>query len=147
MTLAKWSPIRDLLAIQEEMNKLFDERVDRFVDGDIQTRMWEPLVDIYEEDDKFVIKAEIPGVKKEDIDIQIENNILTIKGERKIEKETKKENFHRAERYYGSFQRSFTLPGIVAQEKIKAKLDNGVLTIEIPKKEEVKPKKIAIDIK
>jgi HSP20 family protein len=105
------------------------------------------LVDIYEENDKFVIKAEVPGVKKEDIDISIENNILTIKGERKFEKETKKENYHRAERYYGAFQRAFTLPGIVNQEKIKANLDNGVLTVEIPKKEEVKPKKIAIDVK
>jgi HSP20 family protein len=147
MSLIKWSPIRDLLSIQDEMNKLFDERLDRFSGGELQSRVWQPLVDIYEEEDKFVIKAEIPEVKKEDISINLENNVLTIKGERKMEKEEKKENYHRAERFYGMFQRSFTLPGIVDQDKIKANLENGVLTLEIPKKEEVKPKKIEINIK
>jgi HSP20 family protein len=146
MSLIKWSPIRDLLSIQDEMNKLFDERLDKFSGGELQSRVWQPLVDIYEEDDKFVIKAEIPEVKKEDISINLENNVLTIKGERKMEKEEKKENYHRAERFYGMFQRSFTLPGIVDQDKIKANLENGVLTLEIPKKEEVKPKKIEINI-
>ena len=135
MSLIKWSPIRDLLSIQEEMNKLFDERLDRFSGpGDIQNKIWEPLVDIYEENDKFVIKAEVPEVNKEDIDINIENNVLTLKGERKFEKEDKKENYHRAERYYGMFQRSFTLPSTVKQEEIKATLDKGVLTVEIPKR-------------
>ena len=147
MSLIKWSPIRDLLSIQDEMNKLFDERLDQFSGSELQSRVWQPLVDIFEEDDKFVIKAEIPEVKKEDISINLENNVLTIKGERKLEKEDKKENYHRAERFYGMFQRSFTLPGTVEQEKIKANLENGVLTLEIPKKEEVKPKKIEIDIK
>ncbi len=147
MSLIKWSPIRDLLSIQDEMNKLFDERLDKFSGNELQSRVWQPLVDIFEEDDKFVIKAEIPEVKKEDISINLENNVLTIKGERKLEKEDKKENYHRAERFYGMFQRSFTLPGTVDQEKIKANLENGVLTLEIPKKEEVKPKKIEIDIK
>ncbi len=148
MSLIRWSPIRDLLSIQEEMNKLFDERLDKFSGpSDIQNKMWEPLVDIYEEQDKFVIKAEVPEVNKEDIEINLENNVLTLKGERKFEKEDKKENYHRAERYYGMFQRSFTLPATVKQEDIKASLDKGVLTVEIPKKEEVKPKKIEIDIK
>ncbi len=147
MSLIKWSPIRDLLSIQDEMNKLFDERLDRFSGGDVQNKVWEPLVDIFEKDDKFVIKAEVPEVKKEDISINIENNVLTIKGERKLEKTEEKENYHRAERFYGMFQRSFTLPGTVEQDKIKASLENGVLTVEIPKKEEVKPKKIEIDIK
>ena len=148
MSLIKWSPIRDLPSIQEEMNKLFDERVDRFTgNSDLQNRVWEPLVDIYEKEDKFVIKAEVPEINREDIQINLENNVLTLKGERKFEKQEEKENYHRAERYYGMFQRSFTLPSTVDSEKIKASLDKGVLTIEIPKKEEVKPKKIEIDIK
>jgi len=98
-------------------------------------------------EDEFVIKAEIPGVDKKDIDITIEDNVLTIKGEKKFEKEEKKENYLRAERFYGTFRRSFTLPASVDKDKIKAKLDKGVLTIEIPKKEETKPKKISIDVK
>ena len=148
MTLMRWNPIKDLLAIQEEMNKLFDEKLDKFSgEGTLQERIWEPLVDIYEEEDKFVIKAEIPDVDKKDIDITIEDNVLTIKGEKKFEKEEKKENYLRAERFYGTFRRSFTLPASVEKDKIKAKLDKGVLTIEIPKKEETKPKKISIDVK
>ena len=148
MTLMRWNPIKDLLAIQEEMNKLFDEKLDKFSgEGTLQERIWEPLVDIYEEEDKFVIKAEIPDVDKKDIDITIEDNVLTIKGEKKFEKEEKKENYLRAERFYGTFRRSFTLPTSVEKDKIKAKLDKGVLTIEIPKKEETKPKKISIDVK
>ena len=148
MTLMRWNPIKDLLAIQEEMNKLFDEKLDKFSgDAGLQERIWEPLVDIYEEEDKFVIKAEIPDVDKKDIDITIEDNVLTIKGEKKFEKEEKKENYLRAERFYGTFRRSFTLPASVEKDKIKAKLDKGVLTIEIPKKEETKPKKISIDVK
>ena len=147
MTLMRWNPIKDIMAIQEEMNKLFDETLDKFSEGAIQERIWEPLVDIYEENDKFVIKAEVPDVDKKDIEITVEDNVLTIKGEKKLEKEEKKENYLRAERFYGSFRRSFTLPTTVDKEKIKAHLDKGVLTIEIPKKEETKPKKIAIDVK
>ncbi len=147
MTLMRWNPIKDLLAIQEEMNKLFDEKLDKFSEGALQERIWEPLVDIYEEEDKFVIKAEVPDVDKKDIEITIEDNVLTIKGEKKFEREEKKENYLRAERYYGAFRRSFTLPATVDKEKVKASLDKGVLTIEIPKKEETKPKKIEIDVK
>ena len=147
MTLMRWNPIKDLLAIQEEMNKLFDEKLDKFSEGALQERIWEPLVDIYEEEDKFVIKAEVPDVDKKDIEITIEDNVLTIKGEKKFEREEKKENYLRAERYYGAFRRSFTLPATVDKENVKASLDKGVLTIEIPKKEETKPKKIEIDVK
>ncbi len=148
MSLIKWTPIRDLIDIQEEMNKLFNERLDNLsVTKNLKANMWEPLVDIIENDENYIIKAEVPDVEKKDIVINVENNLLSIKGEKKIEKQEKKENYHRAERYYGVFERAFTLPSTVDQENIKASLEKGVLTLIIPKKEELKPKKIDIDIK
>jgi HSP20 family protein len=109
--------------------------------------VWAPAVDIYETDEKLVIKVELPGLKKEDIDIEVRDNTLTLKGERKFEKEIKRENYHRVERAYGSFQRSFTLPSTVKQEAIEASFKEGILEISLPKAEEAKPKQIKIQAK
>jgi HSP20 family protein len=106
--------------------------------------VWAPVVDIYETDEKMVIKAELPGLKKEDIDIEVRDNTLTLKGERKFEKEIKQENYHRVERAYGSFQRSFTLPSTIKQEAIEATFKDGILEVSLPKAAEVKPKKVEI---
>jgi HSP20 family protein len=108
------------------------------------TRAWAPRVDILENDATYQVTAELPGVKKEDVEITVENNVLTLKGERKFEKDVNKEQYHRIERAYGSFARSFTLPNRVAQEQVLAKFDNGLLTITIPKAAEARPKKVEI---
>jgi HSP20 family protein len=142
MTLTKWDPFKDLLTLQDRMNRLFDESVRNVKTGDeaLSSAIWSPAVDIYETDDEVVVKAELPEVNQKDIDIQIENNTLTLRGERKFNKETKKENFHRIERSYGTFSRSFTLPGTIDQEKINADYKDGILKISMPKREETKPK-------
>src|SRR5206468_183126 len=109
MNLTKWDPFKDLLSLQDRMNRLFDESVRNVKPGDeaLSSAIWSPAVDIYETDDEVVVKAELPEVNQKDIDLQIENNTLTLRGERKFNKETKKENFHRIERAYGAFSRSF----------------------------------------
>jgi HSP20 family protein len=112
----------------------------------LSSAIWSPAVDIYETDDEVVVKAELPEVDQKDIDIQIENNTITLRGERKFNKETKKENFHRIERAYGAFSRSFTLPGTIDQERIRADYKDGILKISMPKREETKPKQIKVAI-
>jgi HSP20 family protein len=148
MTLTKWDPFKDLLSLQDRMNRLFDESVRNVKTGDeaLSSAIWSPAVDIYETDDEVVVKAELPEVNQKDIDIQIENNTLTLRGERKFNKETKKENFHRIERSYGTFSRSFTLPGTIDQEKISADYKDGILKISMPKREETKPKQIKVAV-
>jgi len=116
-------------------------------DEDYAISSWTPAVDITEHDDQFVVKVELPGVNKDDVKITLENNILTIRGEKKQEKETKKENYHRVERSYGSFQRSFTLPTTVKSDKIDAAYKDGILQIALPKAEEAKPKQIEVKVK
>jgi len=116
-------------------------------DEDYAISSWTPAVDITEHDDQFVVKVELPGVNKDDVKIMLENNILTIRGEKKQEKETKKENYHRVERSYGSFQRSFTLPTTVKSDKIDAVYKDGILQIALPKAEEAKPKQIEVKVK
>lgn len=108
------------------------------------TRSWSPAVDVVETPERYEVRAELPGVKKEDVEINVENNVLTLRGERKFEKDEQKENFHRIERAYGSFVRSFTLPTRVNPEQVEAKFDTGVLTIQIPKAAEARPRKIEI---
>jgi HSP20 family protein len=107
---------------------------------------WAPAVDIYEQDGNIVLKAELPGVDAKEVDIRLENNVLTLRGERKLDGEVKRENYHRVERSYGSFTRSFTLPTVVDQEKIKAEYRDGVLRVTLPKREEAKPKQISIAV-
>jgi HSP20 family protein len=148
MTLTKWDPFKDLVTLQDRMNRLFDESVRNVRPGDeaLSSAIWSPAVDIYETEDEVVVKAELPEVNQKDIDVQIENNTLTLRGERKFNKETKKENFHRIERAYGSFSRSFTLPSTIDQEKIRADYKDGILKISMPKREETKPKQIRVAV-
>jgi len=128
------------------MNRLFEDLVTspRFEDSELVQSTWSPAVDIYETENELVLTAELPGVEEKDVEIKIEDNTLSLKGERKFEKETREENYHRIERAYGSFYRSFSLPNYVDQEKISAEYENGLLKIHMPKKAEVKPKKVKI---
>lgn len=147
MTLIRWDPWKDLIALQERMNRLMEESFGRLrKEEGLVSGAWTPAVDIYETENSLVVTAEIPGVSEKDIDVRIENNQLVIKGERKFEKETKEENYHRIERIYGNFYRSFSLPNTVDHEKVKAEYKNGVLKIVLGKKEEVKPKQIKIEV-
>ena len=148
MAIVRWEPFRDLITLQDRMNRMFDERFGRVQAGDINmvTGAWSPAVDIYETDHNIIVKAELPEMKEKDIDIRLENDTLTLKGERKFEKETREENYHRVERAYGAFSRSFTLPTSVDQDKISAEYKDGVLKITLPKKVETKPKQIKVNI-
>lgn len=148
MALVKYNPLRELRTMQEQMNRLLNLSWNHELAGeDIKEGIWQPPVDIYETEDSIVIKAELPDVDQKDIEVRIEDNTLTLKGERKHEDDVKKENYHRIERYFGTFQRSFSLPATIRQEKVSAVCDKGVLTITLPKKEETKPKQIKVDIK
>ena len=147
MTLIRWKPVRGLDNIQDEVSRVFDSFFDvrpfvrRGEDGG-----WYPEVDIVEDKDKVMVSVDLPGLEKDDIRVSVHDNTLTIKGERKAEKEEKDKNFHRVERAFGSFCRSFTLPSEVDGQKIKANYKNGVLSIDLPKAEEVKPKEIPINV-
>ncbi len=146
MTIMRWDPFRDLLDLQDRMNKLFEESFRRFRSTDLDLAGgFVPAVDIYETDNEIVLKAEIPGVSKEDIKIEVQDGVITLKGEKKVEKEVKEENYHRIERAYGSFQRSFSLPSNVDRDRIKAAYKDGVLEVVLPKKEEAKPREVKIE--
>jgi HSP20 family protein len=131
------------------MNKLFEDSLVRSSSqlGDSSEGTWTPVVDILEKDDAIILKAELPGVRLDDVDLQIKDDVLILKGERHFEKETKKENYHRIERSYGTFSRSFTLPGIVDQSGISAKLKDGILEVKLPKARSTESKPIPIEIK
>ncbi len=138
-------PFRELSALQDRVNHAFDSALtSRNRDEDLFTGTWAPPVDIYETKEKTVLKAELPGFDENQISLKFEDGILTIEGERKFEKENGDENYHRVERSYGKFIRSFTIPTNVDHEKIAASFANGVLTVELPKREETKPKSIKI---
>jgi HSP20 family protein len=145
MAIVRWSPFRDLVGIQQEVNRLFDDLVTRRAEAGTEGAMWIPAVDVAETEDAINVKVEAPGVKKDDIKISVTNNVLTVRGEKKMEKETSEENYHRIERVYGSFVRSLELPTVVQADKVKASFKDGVLNIVLPKSEEVKPKEIAIE--
>jgi HSP20 family protein len=148
MTLVRWRPTRDIFRFRDEMDRLFDDFIDRFpARRETGEQMWNPDVDIRETDNEVVVKAEIPGMEQKDINISIKDNVLTLKGEKKQEKEEKEANYHRVERTYGSFTRMFTLPTTVVADKVTAKYNKGVLSITLPKTEEAKPKEIAVEIK
>ena len=148
MALVKYNPLRELRTMQEQMNRLLNVSWNHDISGeDLKEGIWQPSVDIYETADSIVIKAELPGIDQNDIDVKIEENTLTLKGERKHEGEVKKENYHRIERYFGSFQRSFSLPATIDQENVVATSEKGILTITLPKKAEIKPKQINIAVK
>ncbi len=144
-----WDPLRDLSSIQEKMNQLFEDTLSRTRGREegLSAGMWTPAVDIYETGESVVVKAELPGLTREQVGIEVKDGVLTLKGERKVEKEVKEENYHRVERAYGTFQRSFSLPASVDQEKISATLKEGVLEVTLPKKEQAKPKQITVSVK
>jgi len=148
MAITRWDPFRDVLALQNRMNSLFQDFNRTSGEGSdlMTTAAFVPPVDIYEDQHKIVLKLEVPGMKESDLDIQLENNLLTVKGERKFENEEKEENFHRIERRYGSFTRSFTLPQTVDTATPKASYEHGVLSIVLPKKEAAKPKQVKVEI-
>ncbi len=149
MAIVRWDPFQDLAALQDRMNRIFEQTLSRFR-GDREGLIagaWAPAVDIYETPDSVVLKAELPGLSTNDIDIQVRDNVLTLKGERRLEKEVKEENYLRVERAYGSFQRAFTLPAAIQADKIRAVFKDGVLEVNIPKAEEAKPKQIKIEVK
>ena len=143
--LTRWDPFRDFTVLQDRMNRLFQDFTPRG-EQDLTAGNFVPPVDIYEDEQGISVKAELPGVDPKDVDVRVENNTLTIKGERKFEKEEKEENFHRMERRYGSFVRSFTLPNSVDTDNVKADFENGVLTIHLLKRAEAKPKQIKVSV-
>ena len=150
MAIVRWDPFRDVMTLQERMNRLFDQTLSRTRTDDdegLTASMWSPAVDIFETSDSIVMKAELPGVSRDNIDIQVQDNTLMLKGERKFEREVKEENYLRIERSYGAFQRAFNLPAVVQQDKIKAVFRDGVLEVTMPKAEEAKPKQVKIDVK
>ncbi len=147
MAIVKYNPFGELRSIQEQMNRLLDLAWQKETGEELKEGLWQPPVDIYEDSESVVIKAELPDIDQKDIEVKIEDNTLTLRGERKQEKDLKKENYHRIERYYGTFQRSFSLPHTINQEKVKASCERGVLTITLPKREETKPKQINVEIK
>ena len=144
-SVIRWDPFRNVSNLQAQVNRLFESTLpDRGSDSSLTT--WAPAVDIYETENELVLKADLPDVNEKDIDIRIENNTLSIHGERKFEQEVKEENYLRVERSYGSFTRSFTLPSTVHTEAIKAEYKNGVLRVEMPKRAESKPKQVKVNV-
>lgn len=141
MNIMRYDPFREIRTLQNEMNRLFTGATARedFLDGE-----WMPKVDVFENADSFVLEAELPGMSREEFDLSFENNVLTLKGERKFEKKEEGNNYHRVERSYGSFLRSFTLPTTVTPDGAKAEFNNGVLRVSLPKREETKARKIEI---
>jgi HSP20 family protein len=144
--LTRFEPFRELSTLQDRLNRLFRESQREGQDESLTTSSFAPAVDVYEAEHNFTLKIEVPGIDEKDIDVRLENNTLTVHGERKIEKEEKEENYRRVERNYGSFTRTFNLPTTVDSEKVSANYDKGVLKIALPKKAEAKPKQIKVNI-
>jgi HSP20 family protein len=147
MAVIRWNdPFRDLATLQDRMNRVFESTLGRTRnEEELFTGTWAPPVDIFETKDRIVLKAELPGFDEKQIQLRFEDGILTLEGERKFEKESGDENYHRVERSYGKFIRSFSIPATADSEKIAASFGNGVLTVELPKREETKPKQIRIE--
>lgn len=150
MAIVRWAPFRDLVSLQDRMNRIFEDSFrGHGPQGEEDWALggsWAPVVDIYERDGNIELKAELPGVESKDVDVRVENNVLTLRGERRIDSQVKRESYHRVERAYGSFTRSFTLPSVVDTDKIKAEFKDGVLHMTLPTKEEAKPRQIAIKV-
>lgn len=145
MNIVRYDPFRELRNLQDEMTRLFTASpAGSSSREDMMTGAWAPTVDIFENKDNLVLEAELPGMKRDDFDLSFENNMLTLKGERRFEKKDEKDNYHRIERAYGSFTRSFTLPQTVTADGATAEFNNGVLRVTLPKREETKARKIEI---
>jgi HSP20 family protein len=148
MALVRWDPFRELEEVSDRLNRMFARPAARTSNGK-ETMIvadWTPSVDISETESEYQIKAEIPDVKKEDVKVTVEDGVLTIQGERKQEKEEKGKKFHRIERAYGSFVRTFSLPDVIEEEKVKAEFKDGVLNLHLPKSEKAKPKAIEVKV-
>jgi len=145
--LTRFEPFREFSTLQDRMSRLFRESFsDPGRDESLVASSFAPAVDVYEDEHNVTLKIEVPGIEEKDIDIRVENNLLTVHGERKIEKEEKEENYRRVERQYGSFTRTFTLPNTVDTDNVQATYDKGVLKITLPKKAEAKPKQIKVNV-
>ena len=146
MALARWTPYRNIMSVRDEMNRVLNEAFGRDTNDESTwfSGAWSPPVDIFETDEALVMKAELPGFSKDDISIEMKENTLVIKGERKREDEVKEGSYHRTERVYGAFQRSFLLPTTVDQEKVRAGYKDGVLELRLPKVQAAQPKRIAV---
>jgi HSP20 family protein len=144
--MTRWNPYRELENLQNRMSRLFEEQYGGGREEALTSGAFVPPVDIYEDQHGIQLKLEVPGIEEKDLNIHVENNVLTVSGERKFENEQKEENFHRIERRYGSFSRSFTLPNTVDTDKITADYNNGVLSVRLVKREEAKPKQIKVNI-
>ncbi|MBT8358337.1 MAG: Hsp20/alpha crystallin family protein [Deltaproteobacteria bacterium] len=148
MTIVKWDPFRNVAALQDRINRMFDESFSSTDDIDDELSMcaWKPTVDIYETDEAIILKAELPGIKREDVSVEVKDNILTLSGERVEDKKVKEECYFRKERCCGTFSRTFNLQHRVQPDKIKAKFKDGILTIQVPKPEAEKPKQIKVNV-
>ena len=145
MTIVRYDPFRDLRTLQEEVNRLFSTNLTRgFGEEGIGRGAWNPSVDIYENKDQIVLEAELPGMNRDDFELTVENNVITLRGERHFEKKDDSDNYHRVERSYGSFTRSFTLPQTVSADSATAEYRNGVLRVTLPKREETKSRRIQV---
>ncbi len=146
--LSTWQPFRDLAPLQERMNRIFDEFFANAGagDGGLQLSSFSPATDIYEDDEHVTLSVEVPGLSEKDINITLEGNTLTVTGERKLKKEDNREKFHRVERFYGTFSRSFTLPNTIDPNSIQASYENGVLQLQMAKRAEAKPKQIKVAV-
>jgi HSP20 family protein len=149
-SLVRWRPLQEFTSLQRQMNRLFDafSGETSLMPFEDNLSGWEfgPPVDIYEDDQKLTFKVEVPGIDEKDIKVETENNLLTVHGERRLEKDIKEENFRRMERHYGAFSRSFTLPSTVDPQKIEANYAHGVLAIQMPKRAEARPKQIKVNV-
>lgn len=150
-SLVRWQPMHEFTSLQRQMNRMFDNFFGRTTslmpfEENLSDREFGPPVDIYEDDQKLTFKLEVPGIDEQDIKVEVENNVLTVHGERKLEQDIKEENFRRRERHYGVFTRSFRLPSIVDPEKIEADYTHGVLAIQMPKRAGARPKQIKVNV-
>ncbi|MEJ2728063.1 MAG: Hsp20/alpha crystallin family protein [Deltaproteobacteria bacterium] len=148
MAIVRWDPFRDAAALQDRINRIFNESFgpSRDLDDEVILSDWRPPVDIYETTDGIVLKVELPGINKEDVSVEVKDNVLTLKGERLLDPKIKDEQYYRKERSFGKFNRSFSLQETIKPDLIKASLKNGVLTVEIPRPEEEKAKQVTVDI-
>ncbi len=147
MQIVRWEPFRDLVTTQDRFNRPFNDAFSgAFGEAEKPLRAWMPAVDIFETKDSLVLKAELPGINPDDVEVRVEDNTLYLKGERKFQKDVKEENLHRLERSYGAFTRSFVLPNSIDSGKVQAAYQDGILTLTMPKREEAKPKTIKINV-
>ena len=145
MTLVKWEPFRELMAMQDRMTRLFDDTLSRIWKGEVAQGVWTPPVDVVETRTEIILKADLPEMSQDEIGIKVEDGTLTIEGERKFLKENPEESYIQIERSYGTFRRTFAIPRMIDQEKIKASYKDGVLRIVFPKKEHIYPKQISVE--